>query len=76
MRVSENINVTIQRVGAEPVIVSAPVDSTVAQVLTIAGINLQQSEQVYFNGGEVNAATSVVDNGDAIQIVQNKKGGH
>lgn len=75
MRTADNIKVTIQRVGAPSLLVEVAPDSTVETVLGTANIDLSPSENVYFNGSEVNAATAIVDDGDAIQIVQNKKGG-
>lgn len=72
---NSGIEVTIMRVGGVSTVVNVPVDSTVDAVLKKAGITLAASESVYFNGEEVNTATAICDDGDAIQIVQNKKGG-
>ena len=70
-----NISVSIMRVGGVTTTVQVPEDSTVDAVLAKAGVSLASTESVYFNGEEVNTATAIADDGDAVQIVQNKKGG-
>ena len=71
----DGITVTIMRVGGVTTTVNVPEESTVDTVLLTAGITLGSSESVYFNGEEVNTASAIADDGDAVQIVQNKKGG-
>ena len=73
---ANTIEVSIMRVGASTIKVKALIDSTVDAVLSAAGISLDTSESVYFNGSEVNTATAIAEDGDAVQIVQNKKGGN
>jgi hypothetical protein len=80
MRQVETTNtnsITIQRVGGLAVAVPIGEDTTVAQALVIAGISLAGSESIYYNGESVeNIEAAILDNGDALQIVQNKKGGN
>lgn len=75
MKQANEVTVTIQRVGGVEVDVTVPADTTVADTLNIAGITLEATEQVFYCGAEVNINTSQVEDGDSIQIVQNKKGG-
>ena len=77
MRTASNeagISVTISRLGNEPVTVTVPVDSTVAQALAKAGITLGSREELYVAGVPAQSG-DILDDGDVLQVVTPKQAG-
>lgn len=71
---SNTIAVTISRFGSNPVTVNVPVDSTVAQAVTAAGISVQSHEQLFVSGVQAQAG-DILDNGDILSVVSPKQAG-
>lgn len=74
MRQSNEISVSIIRMGGNAVDVTVPEDSTLADALASASIELTPSETAWVNGVEA-SSSDIMDDGDTIQLVGKKDGG-
>lgn len=67
--------VTIAKFGDDPMNVTVPVGSTVADVLAESGISLTGREKSYVEGEEA-TSTDVLENADILSIVTPKQAGN
>ena len=72
--VSPNMVITVTRFGSNTLTVLVPVDSTVSEVLAIAGITTSGNEQMFVEGVPANS-NSVLENGDILSVVTPKQMG-
>lgn len=71
---TEMIEVSLNRLGTAEVIVLIPEDSTLQDALNKAGWSLLSNEKCYVE--DIPASlTSILDDGDSIQVVGSKVGG-
>lgn len=70
----DTIEVSLNRLGTPEVTVEVAEDSTIEDVLEKAGWSLNPGEKCYVDGTP-GTLTSVLDDGDTVQIVSNKVGG-
>lgn len=71
---SNNINVTMSRFGSNPITLTMPEGSTVAQVLVAAGISTQSHERLFVTGITAEMG-DILENNDVLSIVTPKQAG-
>lgn len=71
----ENVmSVSIARFGQSTITLDVPVDSTVSDVLELAGIDTQGNEQLFVAGTSANG-NDILESGDILSIVTPKQAG-
>lgn len=71
---TNTIKVTVSRFGHEPRTLDVPEDSTVSDVLGIAGVSIEEHQQLFVEGVSAESG-DILEDGDILSIVTPKQAG-